>query len=265
MLLGPRQVGKSTLCGELKPDFALNLADEETFRQHVTDPGLIKRIVAGFSTPSMTILIDEVQRIPSMLNTLQAIIDYNPGLRFLLTGSSARKLKRGRANLLPGRVLIEHLPPLVYWEIAERFDLDRALSLGCLPEIYTGTTARRCCDHMLRATCERRFRPRRSPATWGPTAVFLNLAAELSGQHMNYAKVASDAEINKETVRRYMEILQDTLIVEPVPSFTSVDKNRRARQKDRFVFFDVGVRNALLGRQRGPLSREERGSCSSNG
>lgn len=259
LLLGPRQVGKSTLCAEMKPDLSINLADEETFRQHVTDPGLIKRIVAGVSAPSMTILIDEVQRIPAMLNTVQAIIDTNPGFRFLLTGSSARKLKRGRANLLPGRVLLEHLPPLVYWEIADRFDLERALSIGCLPEIYTRDYGEELLRSYVAGYLREEIQAEALTRDLGAYSRFLNLAAELSGQYMNYSKVASDAEINKETVRRYMEILQDTLIVEQVPSFTSVGENRRARQRERFVFFDVGVRNALLGRQRGPFSREEHG------
>jgi len=259
LLLGPRQVGKSTLCADMKPDFSLNLADEETFLQHVTDPGLIKRILNGFSAPSMTILVDEVQRIPSMLNTVQALIDSNRGFRFLLTGSSARKLRRGKANLLPGRVLIEHLPPLVYWEIADRFDLERVLRLGCLPEIYTQDYGEEVLRSYVAGYLREEIQAEALTRDLGGYSRFLNIAAELSGQYMNYSKVASDAEIKKETVRRYMEILQDTLLVELVPSFTAVDKNRRARQKDRFVFFDVGVRNALLGRQRGPFSREERG------
>lgn len=87
---------------------------------------------------------------------------------------------------------------------------------------------------------------------------FLNLAAELSGQYTNYAKVASDAQIKKDTIRRYMEILSDTLLVEFVPSYTDVDSARRVRQKDKFIFFDMGVRNALLGRTT-QFSKEEWG------
>ena len=85
LMLGPRQVGKSTLCGELNPDFSLNLADEERFRQHLNDPGLIKRIINALPNQKNVILIDEIQRIPSMLNTVQYLIDSNKDLRFLLT------------------------------------------------------------------------------------------------------------------------------------------------------------------------------------
>ena len=84
LLLGPRQVGKSTLCGELNPDLSLNLADEESFRQHLNDPGLIKRIVNALPNEKNTVLIDEIQRIPSMLNTIQALIDSTSNLRFLI-------------------------------------------------------------------------------------------------------------------------------------------------------------------------------------
>lgn len=136
LLLGPRQVGKSTLCNSLEPDFTLNLTDEEVFRQHVSDAGLITQVIGGLAPGSNKILIDEIQRIPSMLNTIQALIDGNPNLQFLLTGSSARKLKRGNANLLLRRALLEYLPPLVYWELTEGFNLEKALTIGTLPEIY---------------------------------------------------------------------------------------------------------------------------------
>lgn len=259
LLLGPRQVGKSTLCNQLRPDFVVDLADEEVFRQHVTDSGLIKRIIAGFSSSSMTVLVDEIQRIPSMLNTIQSILDRNRKLRFLLTGSSARKLKRGKANLLPGRILLEFLPPLVYWEIEDRFDLDRALSIGCLPEVYTEEYGPELLRSYAAGYLREEIQAEALTRDIGAYGRFLDLAAELSGQYLNYSKVASDAEINKETVRRYMDILSDTLLVEIIPSFSEVDERRRARQKDRFVFFDPGVRNAILGRARGSFSREERG------
>ena len=86
------------------------------------------------------------------------------------------------------------------------------------------------------------------------------IQSSTSGQHLNYSKLSSDSEINKETIRRYFDILQDTLIVERIPPYTDVPSARKARQKDRFVFFDLGVRNALLNRHKAQLSREEIGS-----
>ena len=264
LLLGPRQVGKSTLCGELNPDFTLNLADEEHFRQHLNDPGLIKRIIKALpkriANQKTIILIDEIQRIPSMLNTIQALIDSNTNLKFLLTGSSARKLRRGQANLLPGRILLEYLPPLVYWELKEKFDLHKALTIGTLPEVYLQDYGPEILNSYVAGYLREEIQAEALTKDLASYSRFLNLAAELSGQYLNYSKVASDSEINKETIRRYMEILSDTLLVEIVPSYTDVDKKRRARQKEKFIFFDLGVRNFLLGRQSASsFSKEEFG------
>ena len=258
LLLGPRQVGKSTLARRLGPDIEIQLADEETYQNHLKDPGLLKRIVAAREGP-LWVLLDEVQRVPSLLNTVQSIVDRDPQKRFLLTGSSARKLKRGKANLLPGRITFEQLSPLLYWELGERWDLDRALSIGTLPEIFLEEYGVEILESYATLYLREEIQAEALTRDLGSYGRFLDLAAELSGQYLNYAKLASDSEINKETIRRYMEILKDTLIIEHIPSFTETDKRRRPRQKDRFIFFDLGVRNALLGRHRGPLSKEESG------
>lgn len=261
LLLGPRQVGKSTLCRALRPDISVNLADEETFRQHLNDPGLIKRIIQALPAAEQVILIDEVQRIPSILNSVQALIDAHGHLRFLLTGSSARKLRRGQANLLPGRVLLEHLPPLVYWEIAEHFDLRRALTVGALPEVYLQDYGPEVLDSYVAGYLREEIQAEALTKDLASYSRFLDIAAELSGQYVNYAKVASDSEINKDAIRRYMEILSDTLLVEYLPSYKDVGKERRARQKDKFIFFDPGVRNSLLDKRHTAfLGKEEIGT-----
>jgi predicted AAA+ superfamily ATPase len=224
------------------------------------DPGLIKRVLGGLPRGPKTIFIDEIQRIPSMLNTLQALIDTRSDWRFLITGSSARKLKRGNANLLPGRVLLEHLPPLLYWELEDRFNLEKALTIGTLPEIYLEEWGPDVLGSYAMGYLREEVQAEALTKDLGAYSRFLDLAAELSGQYINYAKVASDSEINKETIRRYMEILSDTLLIERVPSFSEVEKRRRARQKERFFFFDPGVRNILVGRiRRTSFSKEEWG------
>ena len=261
LLLGPRQVGKSTLCSALGPHVSVNLADEETYRQHLNDPGLIKRIVNALPAAERVILIDEVQRIPSILNSVQALIDTHGHLRFLLTGSSARKLRRGQANLLPGRVLLEQLPPLVYWEIAENFDLHKALTVGTLPEVYLQEYGLEILNSYVAGYLREEIQAEALTKDLASYSRFLDIAAELSGQYLNYSKVASDSEISKDAIRRYVEILTDTLLVEIVPSYKEVGRERRARQKERFIFFDLGVRNSLLVKQRpASLTREEMGS-----
>ena len=112
LLLGPRQVGKSTLVGALRPALMVNLADETEFFAYAKDPGLLSRRVATFRKPQL-VAIDEVQRVPRLLNAVQALLDAGrPMHRFILTGSSARALKRRGANLLPGRIVLEYLDPL---------------------------------------------------------------------------------------------------------------------------------------------------------
>jgi predicted AAA+ superfamily ATPase len=135
LLLGARQVGKSTLTRALRPDRIVNLADQASYLGYAKDPGRLRRELAALERPSLVVL-DEIQRIPVLLNTIQAEMDEGSRHRFILTGSSARKLKRGGANLLPGRIVLEHLDPLSFWELGDAFDLNRALQVGTLPGIY---------------------------------------------------------------------------------------------------------------------------------
>jgi predicted AAA+ superfamily ATPase len=128
LLLGPRQTGKSTLIAGLNPDLSINLARESTFLEFASDPTLLDAQIKALRPRS--IFIDEVQRLPSLLNTVQALLDESSGaLRFYLTGSSARKLRRGRANLLPGRVIALELGPLLESELGNTFDLSTSLLL----------------------------------------------------------------------------------------------------------------------------------------
>src|SRR5665213_3658743 len=130
LLLGPRQTGKSTLLRSLRPDLIINLADEITFVEFLRDPGLLRKRLRK----AKSVLIDEVQRIPSILNTVQSILDEDKRIKFYLSGSSARKLKRGHANLLPGRIFSFRIAPFSPSELGNLFDIDRSLSLGLLPE-----------------------------------------------------------------------------------------------------------------------------------
>jgi predicted AAA+ superfamily ATPase len=134
LLLGPRQVGKSTLLSKMKVDLSIDLADEATYLDFSSNPSLIKERLA--ETQAKTIVIDEVQRLPSLLNTIQFLVDKDKSLKFFLSGSSARKLKRGKANLLPGRVFNYELGPLAASELGYKLDVKRALKFETLPEPY---------------------------------------------------------------------------------------------------------------------------------
>lgn len=244
LLLGPRQVGKSTLCRELKPDLSINFADQEQFKNHLKDPALLKRMVRD---PDVSlILIDEVQRLPEILNTVQFLIDTHPQKRFILTGSSARKLKRGNANLIPGRIIIMHLSPLLFWELEDNFDLHRALTLGCLPDIYLHDTTGEVLQTYANTYLREEIQAEALTKNLASYSRFLDLASLKSGEQINYSKLSSLSEISKESIRRYFQILEDTLIVHRIPSYTDVTCPRRVQQKDKFVFFDLGVRNSIL-------------------
>lgn len=245
LLLGPRQVGKSTLVSSLNPDLTINLADEAFFIRYSKDPARFSREIRALKKKSL-VFVDEIQRVPSLLNTLQALIDEKVPHRFILSGSSARKLKRGGANLLPGRIVLEYLDPLSIWELKNNFDLSKALQVGMLPGMYLNPDAEILSTYAT-VYLREEIQAEATAKNIGSYARFLDLAAEASGSWINYSKISNDAEIPKETIRRYYNILEDTLLAFRIPAFKSKKSLRRVSQRDRFVFFDVGVRNALLG------------------
>lgn len=262
LLLGPRQVGKSTLIRSLRPDFALDLASVSTFREYVTSPERLENELRAVPADVKTVFLDEVQRIPDLLNSVQALIDEQPGrFRFLLSGSSARKLRRGQANLLPGRLIVYQMHPLVAAELGEAFDVDRVLAHGTLPGIYTemdgatrGELLRSYVDTYLREEIQAEALVR----DVGGYARLLDRIAAWSGKIINLHRLSRDAMISYETTRRYLEVLEDTLVAARVPAWSGSDQVAQSAHP-KILLFDVGVRNALLRR---PLDRpldDERG------
>lgn len=249
LLLGPRQTGKSTLLRSLDPDLEINLADEETFLRFAGNPGeLTQRL--GFRPPRV-VFIDEIQRLPSLLNTIQAILDRPTGrpARFLLTGSSARKLRRGRANLLPGRVVAFQLGPLTTDEMGERFDLGRCLSLGSLPGIYSepdAQEAKRLVRSYAATYVREEIQAEALTRSIEGFSRFLPFAAASSGRILDFTRIASEAQVNRMTASRYFEILEDTLICRRCDPFSRSERRRLVRSP-KYYFFDPGVMNSVLG------------------
>jgi uncharacterized protein len=262
LLLGPRQVGKSTLCASLKPLRTVQLADEREFLRYSKDPSSLKAELLALNSAGL-ICIDEVQRVPALLNVVQAILDDpRTRFRFALTGSSARKLRRGGANLLPGRVVLECLDPLTCFELPEPLDLGRALQVGMLPGIYLGDDeAVDVLGTYAEVYLREEIRAEALTKSIGAYARFLDVIAVLSGQWLNYSKISSDAETPKETIRRFVGLLEDTLLLFRLPSFQPKRRiSRRVSQRDRFLLFDVGVRNAILSLHRRPVTQDQIGS-----
>jgi predicted AAA+ superfamily ATPase len=260
LLLGPRQVGKSTLCRSLGADLYVDLADEREFLDYSKDPDRIRREVEALEKRKATVVVDEIQRVPALLNTIQSIIDRS-GIRFVLTGSSARKLKRGGANLLPGRIVLEHLDPLTVEEI-EAVDLDRALRVGMLPGIYLGDReAADVLETYAEVYLREEIQAEALTRNLGGYARFLDTIAVASGHWINYSKLSSDAEVPKETVRRFVQLLDDTLIAFRLSPFRPESPtSRRLVQRERILLFDIGVRNALLGIHRRGIGADQIGS-----
>ncbi len=262
LLLGPRQVGKSTLLGSLEPDLTLNLASLTTFREYVAHPERLERELLAARSSTRTVFIDEVQRVPALLDGIQAIVDSQPRrFRFLLSGSSARKLRRGHANLLPGRIVLHHLHPLLARELGEDFDVSRILAHGSLPGIYAdpdpesrASTLRSYVDAYLREEIQAEALVR----DIGGYSRLLDLVAASSGRVINLHALSRDAGIGYETARRYLDVLEDTLILFRVPAWSGSDRASFVVHP-KILFFDLGVRNAILRR---PLDRpldDERG------
>lgn len=249
LLLGPRQTGKSTLIKALAPDLTINLALEAQFLRFARDaeelPSQLRR------SKARTVFIDEVQRLPSLLNTIQALLDdAAPGeLKFYLSGSSARKLRRGEANLLPGRIIACELGPLTALELGDDFDAYRALAHGTLPGIYLDDdqqTREMVLDAYSAVYVKEEIQAEALTRNIEGFSRFLFIAASRNGDFVDLSKLASDAAIQRKTAGRYIEILEETLIAHQLEAFAK-SRYRRLIQHPKLFFFDTGVLNALLG------------------
>lgn len=250
LLLGPRQTGKSTLFNNIEVDLKINFALEREYIRYLRQPGLLEEQVSILKSKKRRILIDEVQRIPSILNTVQALID-SQECQFYLTGSSARKLRRGQANLLPGRIHQYWLGPLTYLELGTDFNLAKALSLGTLPGIWSEETdeAEKTLETYSQTYIKEEIQAESLTKNLEGFSRYLYSIASWAGRQIDHSKMSTDAEIERTTSSRYFEILEDTLIVnrlEPFSAKASFGGVRRIIKHPRFYFFDQGVLNALL-------------------
>jgi len=248
LLLGPRQTGKSTLIKTLYPDLVINLADESEFLLFTRNPDELRQRLASASC--QTVFIDEVQRLPGLLNTVQSILDDDTNrIKFYLTGSSARKLRRGKANLLPGRIFHYQLGPLVTSELQYEIDTISVMSTGSMPGIYTEKSPK-IREKTLRTYASTYLKEEIQAEALASNlegfSRFLYFAAIYSGHFLDLSKLASEAQIPRQSAVRYFDILEDTLIVNRCPSYSNVEKKRLVKHP-KYYFFDTGVLNGLLG------------------
>lgn len=252
LLLGPRQTGKSTLVSSLKPTLAVNLAHEGTYLEFARNPRELEERLAALPAArgQQTIFVDEIQRLPSLLNTIQTLLDASsPRYRFFLTGSSARKLRRGKANLLPGRIFTYQMGPIVSRELDYNLDTGQALAHGTLPGILVENDryAREKTLSSYAATyLKEEVQAEALARNLEGFARFLSVTAEYAGQFLDLSKLAADAQVARQSAVRYFEVLEDCLIVHRLAPFAK-SARRRLVQHPRYYFFDPGTLNGLLG------------------
>jgi uncharacterized protein len=262
-LFGPRQVGKSTLLQAEPAALVLDLLDPEERLTYVKSPKLLARQVAAIAGKA-TVIIDEVQRAPELLDVVQQLMTARPGLRFIMSGSSARKLRHGAANLLGGRALYRTLHPLTAREMAQTFDLDAVLAYGSLPAVWTHLVSgeRDLAHELLRAYAvtyvTEEVHAEALVRNLQGFQRFLDVAAAQFAEQVNFSGVARDCQVAYATVRDYYTLLEDTLLGFFLPPYVK-SVRRRMSQQPRFYFFDNGVTRTLLGTVRGKPSPLERG------
>jgi predicted AAA+ superfamily ATPase len=247
LLFGPRQTGKSSFVRQQMKHLiakSYNLLDQGLLLRVLADPTLIRKEIELEGLRDAIVFIDEIQKCPALMDEVHLMIE-EYGLRFLLTGSSARKLRKSGVNLLGGRGRDRHFHPLVSKELGlEKISLERALNHGLIPSHYLTDDP----DEDLAAYVGRYLTEeiagegvsRNLPAF----SRFLQIASTVNGQMLNYTNVASDAQVSRATVQNWFQVLYDTLVAWEVPAFTKTLK-RKAIETAKFYFFDTGVVRSL--------------------
>jgi len=256
-LFGPRGTGKSTL---LKKRFNeknclwLDLLDSEIEDQFSQNPAQLHAIVKALPKEVTHVILDEIQKVPELLDEVHRLIEGTDKI-FVLTGSSARKLKRGGANLLAGRAFVYSLYSLSCFELKEQFNLEQALHCGTLPKIFSLN------DHtekseFLRAYASTYLKEEiwdeRIVRKLQPFRRFLEVASQCNGKIINYANIARDVGVDDKTIKDYFSILEDTMIGFFLEPFHNSFRKRLV-EKPKFYFFDLGVVRSLSRRLSVPL------------
>lgn len=248
-LFGPRGTGKSTLLKhrfDQKECFWLDLLDSSVEDRFFRNPSELYSIVKALSPEIKYIVIDEIQKVPKLLDEVHRLIEETDRI-FILTGSSARKLKRGGANLLAGRAFVYYLHSFSCFELKNHFDLQEALHWGTLPRIFNldGEEEK---NEFLRSYADTYLKEE----IWNEQVVrklqpfrrFLEVAAQCNGKIINYANIARDVGVDDKTIKEYFSILEDTMIGFFLEPFHSSFRKRLVG-KPKFYFFDPGVVRSL--------------------
>ena len=259
-LFGPRGVGKTYLVEEFlyrkHNSFKINLLDNETFNRYLLNPSFFKLDIEEQvkKHKHLIVFIDEVQKLPALLDMVHLFIENHKGhIQFLLTGSSARKLKRGGANLLAGRALTLKLHPFSSCEL--ELKLERVLQFGSLPAFYLlEENPVREIKSYVETYLQEEIRQESLVRRYDGFLRFLEFAAQMNAEPVNFSQVARDAGVHSETARDYYSILEDTLLAFRINAWT-YSVRKQLRHSPKFYFFDCGILNSLRGELNTSLKR----------
>jgi predicted AAA+ superfamily ATPase len=248
-LFGPRGTGKSTLLHssfEASHTLYLDLLNLDLEDQFLRAPQELKQIVEALPDTITHVIVDEIQKTPKLLDVVHQLIEQKKKI-FVLSGSSARKLKRGAANLLAGRAWVYYLYPLSFLELGKKFILNDALQYGTLPKIYEFTQAEEKQQFLLsyaHTYLREEIVAEQFIRKLEPFRRFLEVSAQCNGKIINIKNIANDVGVDAKTVKQYFTILEDTMLGFFLEPF-SHSFRKRLSQKPKFYYFDTGVARAL--------------------
>ena len=243
-LLGPRGTGKSTWLLHRYPDAVridFLLGEEE--RKFNAYPERIRDVVAALPKGT-TLILDEIQRVPRLLPEIHALIEAKKGIQFIMTGSSARKLRRSVSDLLGGRALLKEMGPFLASELGERFSLDKALKTGLIPLIWESSDPEERLRNYLFLYLKEEVQAEGLVRQIGDFSRFLEVASFSFGSVWTSTDISREAGVKRATVDNYLHILEDLLLAFSLPVFTRRAK-RRLISHSKFYFFDVGIYRVL--------------------
>lgn len=259
-LFGARNTGKSTLLKHtfgLKKTLWIDLLDPDSEERYIRDPKSFKQEVLALDDSTQYVVIDEIQKLPKLLDGVHQLIE-STNKTFIMTGSSARKLHHGGANLLAGRAFVYNLYPFSALELGDDFDLDAALRWGTLPAIIYKMNSEEDKSRFLQAYAQTYLREE----IWleqfirkiDPFRKFLEVSAQSNGQIINQANIARDVGVDDKTIKQYFSILEDTLMGFMLEPYVG-SLRKRLHSKPKFYFFDTGVCRALTRMLSVPLKK----------
>lgn len=249
-LFGPRGTGKSTWLKENYADAGwIDLLDAASYRSYLARPERLEKFVEAH-TLRRNIIIDEIQRVPQLLPVVHKLIESNPEIRFIMTGSSARKLRRAGVDLLAGRAIVKKMHPFMASEMGEYFDLETSLKLGLIPLVRSSDEPQLVLQGYINLYLQQEVMAEGLIRNIENFSRFLEAVSFSQGSILNITEIARECEVKRTTVAGYIGILEDLLIARQLPVFSRRAK-RALISHTKFYLFDCGVYNSL--RPAGPI------------